>query len=214
MANLTNGIDFYKFRNYHFVTHWRVPGTVAEVAEILSDAADLPRWWPAVYLDVRETKPGDEDGIGKEVALYTRGWLPYTLRWQFRVTESDYPHSFALESWGDFVGRGEWRLRQNGRFVDVTYDWRITAEKPLLHYLSFLLRPVFAANHRWAMARGEKSLHLELARRAAARHQATATPGPVPPPPGPPTLPDYLLPGLLIFAVLILISVRLRRRLD
>ena len=197
---------------YHFVTHWRVPGTVAEVAEILSDTVDLPRWWPAVYLDVREIKPGDEDGIGKEVALYTRGWLPYTLRWQFRVTESDYPHSFALESWGDFVGRGEWRLQQNGRFVDVTYDWRIVAEKPLLRNLSFLLRPVFAANHRWAMTRGEESLRLELARRAAARHQPTATPGLVPPPPGPPTLSDYLLPGLLVLALLI--SMRLRRRSD
>ncbi|MFO7537672.1 MAG: polyketide cyclase [Chloroflexota bacterium] len=199
---------------YHFVTHWRVPGTVEEVAEILSDATDLPRWWPAVYLDVEETKPGDEDGIGKEVSLYTRGWLPYTLRWQFRVIESDYPHSFALESWGDFVGRGEWRLRQNGRFVDVTYDWRIQAEKPLLRLLSFLLRPIFAANHRWAMARGEESLHLELARRAAVR-QKTSNQGkqnrPIPPPPGPPLPYDYLLPGLLILGGLLLLGWGLRR---
>lgn len=151
---------------YHFVTHWRVPGTVEEVAEILADAPELPRWWPAVYLDVRETKPGDKDGIGKEVSLHTTGWLPYTLRWQFRVTESNYPHGFAIEAWGDFVGRGEWTLRQDGDQVHVTYDWRIRAEKPLLRRLSFLLRPVFAANHRWAMARGEESLRLELARRA------------------------------------------------
>jgi hypothetical protein len=193
--------------NYHFVTQWRVPGTVEEVADILSDAADLPRWWPAVYLDVVETKPGDEAGIGKEVSLYTRGWLPYTLRWQFRVIESDYPHSFALESWGDFVGRGEWRLRQNGRFVDITYDWRIQAEKPLLRTLSFLLRPIFAANHRWAMARGEESLRLELARRAD-NHPLN---DPIPPPPGPPGLRDYLLPGLLIAGVLLLVGVGLRR---
>jgi hypothetical protein len=199
---------------YHFVTHWRVPGRVAEVADILSDAADLPRWWPAVYLDVQETKPGDEDGIGKEVSLYTRGWLPYTLRWQFCVTESDYPHSFALESWGDFVGRGEWRLRQNGRFVDVTYDWRIQAEKPLLRTFSFLLRPIFAANHRWAMARGEESLRLELARRAAAKQQPVEERRPnipIPPPPGPPGPRDYLLPGLLIAGVLLLVGRGLRR---
>ena len=196
-----------KANEYHFVTHWRLSGTVDDAAEILSDLADLPRWWPAVYLDVVETKPGDEDGIGKEVSLYTRGWLPYTLRWQFRVTESDYPHRFALESWGDFVGRGEWRLRQNGRFVEITYDWRIQAEKPLLRTLSFLLRPIFAANHRWAMARGEESLRLELARRTSNRPFND----PIPPPPGPPGLRGYLLPGLLVAGVLLLVGVGLRR---
>jgi hypothetical protein len=193
--------------NYHFVTHWRMLGTVDEVAEVLSDAADLPRWWPAVYRDVVETKPGDEDGIGKEVSLFTRGWLPYTLRWQFRVTESDYPHSFALESWGDFVGRGEWRLQQNGPFVDITYDWRILAKKPLLRALSFLLHPIFAANHRWAMARGEESLRLELARRAVNRPLNV----PIPRPPGPPGLRDYLLLGLLLAGGLLLV-LGLRRR--
>jgi hypothetical protein len=200
--------------SYHFVTRWSVPGTVDEVAEVLSEAEELPRWWPSVYLDVKVTDPGDEDGIGKEVSLFTRGWLPYTLRWQFRVTESDYPHSFALESWGDFAGRGEWRLQQNGRSVDVTYVWRIRAEKPLLRSLSFLLRPAFSRNHRWAMARGEQSLRLELARRDAARLQPedeSSQNAPIPLPPAPPGLRDYLLPGLLIAGVLLLASMWLRR---
>ena len=29
------------------------------------------------------------------------------------------------------------------------------------------MKPIFGANHRWAMARGEESLNLELARRRA-----------------------------------------------
>jgi len=37
------------FNDYHFVTHWRVRGTVKEILDILSDAEDLPRWWPSVY---------------------------------------------------------------------------------------------------------------------------------------------------------------------
>jgi hypothetical protein len=32
-----------------------------------------------------------------------------------------------------------------------------------LRYLSFLFKPFFSANHRWAMARGEESLRRELA---------------------------------------------------
>lgn len=149
---------------YHFITDWRVEGAINEVADILKAADELPRWWPSVYLDVKVLEAGDKDGIGKVVSLHTKGWLPYTLRWQFRVTESRYPHGFSLEAWGDFNGRGIWTLDQDGPNVNVTYDWKIRADKPLLRSLSFLFKPIFSANHRWAMARGEESLKIELAR--------------------------------------------------
>ena len=48
---------------YHFITHWRVLDTVKEL----------------------------QRGIGKVIDLHTKGWLPYAPRWQFRVTESNYP---------------------------------------------------------------------------------------------------------------------------
>ena len=170
--------------DYHFVTRWRVAGDLEDVAGVLADPEDVVRWWPAVYLDVEELAPGDDQGVGKVVCPHTKGWLPYTLRWDFRVTESRHPHGWTLEASGDFVGRGEWRLRQNGRDVAVVYDWRISAEKPALRALTPPLRPLFAANHRWAMATGEESLRLELARRAAATAEARAL---VPPPPPPTT---------------------------
>jgi hypothetical protein len=160
---------------YAFITHWRVRGTIEEVSEILNDAEALPRWWPSVYLEVRKLP----DGV---VDLYTKGWLPYTLRWQFRVTEDHKPQGFSLEAWGDLVGRGVWTLSQDGPFANVTYDWRVRADKPLLHYGSFIFKPLFAANHRWAMAQGEKSLVLELERRHATSPAERAA---VPPPPGP-----------------------------
>jgi polyketide cyclase/dehydrase/lipid transport protein len=156
---------------YHFVTHWRVESTIEEVFDVLGNALDLPRWWPSVYLAVKQIEQGGPDGIGRVVELHTKGWLPYTLRWSFRVTQSRRPHGFSLEAWGDFEGRGIWTFAQDGAYVDITYDWRIRAEKPLLRYLSFLLKPVFSANHRWAMARGEESLAAELGRRAGAGQQ-------------------------------------------
>jgi hypothetical protein len=159
---------------YHFVTTWRVPGTIEQVSDILGDPLDLPRWWPSVYLAVEQIEPGDASGVGRVVALHTKGWLPYTLRWRFRVTESRRPYGFSLEAWGDFEGTGVWTFTQNGSFVKITYDWKIRADKPLLRYLSFLLKPVFSANHRWAMARGEESLVAELGRRAGAGQQSTA----------------------------------------
>ncbi len=167
---------------YHFITVWRVQSTVEEIFAIISDGPDLKRWWPSVYLDVKQLAPGDAQGLGKVISLFTKGWLPYTLRWQFRVREVDYPHGFTLTAWGDFEGRGIWTFEQNGEWVNVTYDWKIRAEKPLLRYFSLMMKPIFSANHRWAMAKGEESLNMELARRRAKTPEARAL---VPAPPGP-----------------------------
>jgi len=170
--------------DYHFVSRWRVKGTCGEVADILGDPLALTRWWPSVYLKVDELRPADARGLGRRVRLQTAGWLPYTLQWEFEVVDSHYPHDFTIVASGDFDGRGEWTFVQDGPDVDITYDWRLRAEKPLLRHLSFVLKPLFEANHRWAMARGEESLRLELARRRAPSAAAAAL---VPPPPPPVT---------------------------
>jgi hypothetical protein len=168
--------------DYHFITHWRVQSMLKEVSDIIGDAAALTRWWPSVYLDVRVLEPGDEHGLGKVVSLYTKGWLPYTLRWDFRVTDVRQD-GFTLVAWGDFDGRGIWTFEQDGPWVNITYDWKISAEKPLLRYFSFLVKPIFSANHHWAMAKGEESLRLELAR----RHAKTAAERAIIPAPPQPT---------------------------
>ena len=170
--------------DYHFISRWRVEGTCGEVADILGDPLALTQWWPSVYLKVDELRPPDARGLGRRVRLETAGWLPYTIHWEFEVVESHYPYGFSIAARGDFDGRGEWTFVQDGPAVDITYDWQLRAEKPLLRNLSFLLKPLFEANHRWAMARGEESLKLELARRRAASAAAAAQ---IPPPPGPVT---------------------------
>ena len=167
--------------DYHFITVWRVESTIDEVSTILGDAAELVRWWPSVYLEVKVLEPGDERGLGKVVNLYTKGWLPYTLRWRFRVTEIRND-GFTLVASGDFEGRGIWTFEQDGAWVNITYDWKIKAEKPLLRYFSFIMKPLFSANHRWAMAKGEESLKLEIARRHAVGAEELAR---IPAPPQP-----------------------------
>jgi hypothetical protein len=167
--------------DYHFITRWRVRATPAEVATVLSDPAELPRWWPSVYLEVRTVHEGDKRGVGRVVDLWTKGWLPYTLRWRFTTTRNDGEHGISLRADGDFVGTGTWIFKRDGEYVNAFYDWRISAEKPLLKRLTWLLRPAFAANHRWAMRKGEESLDLELRRRRVQPGEAAR----IPAPPGP-----------------------------
>ena len=55
---------------YHFVTHWRFQSTRQEIADILGDPLDLPRWWPSVYLAVDKLAEPDANGQGAVYALY------------------------------------------------------------------------------------------------------------------------------------------------
>ncbi len=197
--------------HYQFLSRWRVEGTCGEVADVLGDPLGLPHWWPAVYIGADELRPRDARGLAGRVRLRTRGFLPYTLTWESEVIETRYPYGFTIVATGDFDGRGIWTFTQDGNFVDLNYDWRLTAEKPLLRNLSFALKPLFESNHRWAMAQGEQSLRLELARRRASSDQARQT---IPPPPGPVTYAGVALVGGAVFvgASLAYLMRRSRRR--
>ena len=168
--------------DYHFVDHWRVEGDLHEVADIIEDALALPRWWGSVYFEVKELEPGGQHGVGKLISLHAGGWLPYTLRINFRTIESRYPFGFSMDATGDLEGRGIWIVEADGSFVNVTYDWTIRANKPLIEKFSFLLKPIFRSNHNWTMRRGEESLKLELLRRRAQSPEELAR---IPPPPLP-----------------------------
>jgi len=194
---------------YRFLTRWRVLGTPEEVSRVLEDARELPRWWPAVYLRAEELEAGGENGVGRRVRVHTKGWLPYTLGWEFRVTESRGRDGFSLEAAGDLAGRGDWSFRQDGAFTRIEYDWRIRAEKPLLRLLSPLFRPLLAFNHRWAMARGEESLRLELERRRCASPSERSR-IPAPPPPTSESPLPLVASGLAVGAIGFLLARLLR----
>lgn len=186
--------------DYQFVTNWRVKSTVEEITDILGKGAELTRWWPSVYLDVRQIEKGDENGVGSVVDLYTKGWLPYRLRWQFRVTETRHPHGFSLEAWGDFVGTGVWTFEQDGEWVNITYEWTVRADKPMLRDFSWIMKPIFSMNHHWAMEMGERSLELELQRRHASSPEEAAL---IPPPPPPTSDAQFIFGGLGVVSLLV-----------
>jgi hypothetical protein len=149
---------------FHLRSNWRVQARVDEVFEVISEPLHFVRWWSAVYLRVEEVEPGDDDGVGRTLNLHTRGLLPYTLDWQATATEVNKPVRLVVEARGDLEGKGEWNLRQDGEWTKVDYDWKVFANKPWMRRLAPLLRPVFAANHHWAMQKGQQGLVEELRR--------------------------------------------------
>lgn len=164
---------------YRFRTVWRVHGSCEEVFAILTDAASFPRWWPSVYLRAEIVEAGGADGTGRAVRLLTKGWLPYTLSWTSRIASQQPPARLAISASGDFDGTGVWQLRPIDTGTEVTFDWNISVTPAFLKAGSLFLRPIFGANHRWAMARGGESLELELRRRRArTKDERDAVPAP------------------------------------
>lgn len=151
---------------YYMPTEWRVKGSIREIYEICSDFYDYQRWWPEVYLNIRKDRIDEETG-NQVYALLTRGKLPYKLRWNSCKTSEDAPRSVSLKASGDLAGRGTWSFEQDGEYVNVRFDWYVNAEKPVLKYMSWLMKPIFRSNHYWAMGKGLDSLKRELERRRA-----------------------------------------------
>ena len=160
---------------FHIVTRWTVAATIEEVAAVLNNPIALPDWWGDVYLSTEIIDPGDASGIGRKVAIQSKGWLPYHLRWIATLVESRSPHGWTVDATGDLDGHGVWTLSQNGPIAEIEYDWQVRAERPLLRLLSPVLAPVFAWNHRWAMAKGEEGLRQEIARRRLAQDRPPLT---------------------------------------
>jgi hypothetical protein len=115
---------------------------------------------------------------------YTKGWLPYALKWSFEVKKIKKPFYLEIQAFGDLEGQGVWSISEIKQGCQVVYDWQIAANKPILKKLSWLLKPIFAANHHWAMQKGEESLKLEIRRQKGEYN--------VPKPPKP-TFPHNLL---------------------
>jgi hypothetical protein len=75
------------------------------------------------------------------------------------ITALERPRRLEIEVDGDLTGRGVWTLsaRDGGR-IHVRFDWRVLADRPLLRYLTPVLRPLFRWNHNWAIARAMEGL--------------------------------------------------------
>ena len=149
----------HRAHDYHMTSKWTVRASPEELAAVFQDLGRLESWWHRAFL--RSTPSAD----GWRVDLHTKGWLPYTLRLQARILEANCPVGFVVDTCGDLVGRCVCRVEAVGENVHVHFDWRVRAEKPIVRRLSWLLKPLFASNHRWVMREGARGLRRELRRR-------------------------------------------------
>lgn len=138
--------------SYRFVDTWHVPAPAGRVYALLSRPSEYPGWWQDAFLE-GDGDPGPA-APGKRARLLTRGRLPYRLRWELTCVEAVEPTRLVSRITGDFVGTGTWTIEPVADATRATLVWEVAVHKPVVRLLTPVLRPLFAWNHRWAMARG------------------------------------------------------------
>ncbi len=155
---------------YRFVDEWHVPMPIERTYELLGDPLGYPEWWPEAFPKA-EGDPGPPKP-GNRVAVVSKGFLPYRLRWTLTCVAVERPTRIDAEMSGDFVGTSSWALSEEDGGTKAVLDFRPAVAKPLVRILTPVLRPLFAANHRWAMERGQEAI-----RRLAEREHDADAPG-------------------------------------
>lgn len=144
---------------YVFVDEWDVDAPIEAVYETMVDARTYPDWWLPVY--------GSVEGDRRETRHRFKGRLPYTLDMHAVLVEEDPPRRFDVEVDGDLRGHGTWTFTEREGKTHVRWDWRVYADRPLLRYLTPVLKPLFRWNHSWAVARAREGLEPFARRRPA-----------------------------------------------
>jgi hypothetical protein len=153
---------------FRFDESWEIPGaSVEEVYAVLSRGELLPQWWKGVYFEAEKLTPGDEPKVGDRLRARARGFLPYELNFIIEAVTLEPNRHVVVKTIGDFDGLWSATLSPSADGAHVDIVWQVTVLRPILKLLAPLLRPAFAANHRWTTPRGEKGLREYLAMKRA-----------------------------------------------
>ena len=123
---------------FRFEESWEIPNaTVEEVYHVLARGELLPRWWKGVYLEAHKLSENPR-------AESRRPSPPTSCNFIVEAVELTPDRKSAVKTIGDFEGLWSAMLSQWGSGVHVDLVWQATVVRPILKFLTPLLRPAFA----------------------------------------------------------------------
>jgi uncharacterized protein YndB with AHSA1/START domain len=143
---------------YAFLTTWLLDSPRQPVWEALHDQASWPSWWRGVEEAEELTRPPGGEDIGTVSRMVWKSLLPYRVEFEVTTTRVERPHLLEGHAVGELEGVGRWRLYEQDGVTAVLYEWNVSTTKPWMNLFAPLLRPAFAWNHDWVMARGGEGI--------------------------------------------------------
>ena len=161
--------------DFDIVTHWDMEARPEELTDILLDPDLVSRWGTTVFLACEAVQRGAPDGLGMEIRIHTKGFLPHSFFFGGRVTALDPHRWIEFDVYGDFVGKGRMDVAPAapGRLA-ATFDWKVDVAHPWVRRFVRPLHPVFVWNHTWAVRRLSRMMQAEVWRRRARLNEIAA----------------------------------------
>jgi hypothetical protein len=157
-----------KKTEFDILTHWDMEARPEELTDIMLDPDVLARWGTTVFMACEAVERGAPDGMGMEIRIHTKGFLPHSFFFGGRVTALEPHRWIEFEVYGDFVGFGRMHVEPAGPGrLTATFRWQIDVAHPMLKPLVRIFHRVFIWNHVWAVRRLSRMMQAEVYRRRA-----------------------------------------------
>jgi len=150
---------------YVFVDKFTAPCDVETAYQYIHRIEEYPRWWGKVYKKIVKLKDVPPDTTGAKYRVTVGGFLPYTLTIENEITLVDRPHRIAFIAYGDLEGKGTWSFKPVAGGTEITFEWRVAANKSIIRALSFILKPLFRANHVYCVKKANEGIRQDLQRK-------------------------------------------------
>ena len=152
---------------YIFVDKFIAPCTIETAYNYIKEIDDYPRWWGKVYKKIVKLKEAPPDTAGSKYAVTVGGFLPYSLTIENEVKLVEMPNRIEFIANVYLEGKGAWVFKEIKEGTEITFDWRVAANKRVIRLFSFLLKPLFRANHVYCVRKAEEGIKKDLQRHEA-----------------------------------------------
>ncbi len=142
---------------------WNVNVPATDLSFVIDNPQKISQWWSAVFLQA-DVLGGDFYAQGGlKVKLRAKGILPLSFKFIARVFYNQSKQQLIVKTRGDFSGIGTINLvAVHNQKSQIHINWRTSVNNHLPYPLMLLFKPIFIANHHWAMRRGIQGLMTEL----------------------------------------------------
>lgn len=164
MGSTPDAVDDYDFE---LTTVRWLDARPEELTDVGLDPEQLDRWCSSVFMYGEVVDRGAADGLGMELRLHVKGFLPHSFFIVVRIVDVVQHQFMRVAVSGDLEGIGDVTVVPDGNGCTWQLDWRMSVTRSWMRPLTRtrVVHRLLLWNHMWAMRRACRLVVDEVHRR-------------------------------------------------